>query len=67
MVGPKIQDFPKNRNAQRKLFLNNRGMNYGLSKSAKSLLSKSIIEPLYFLNSCPIFDEPFLIDKKKLP
>ena len=34
--------LPKNQHAQRKLFWNNPVMNYGLSKSAKIVLSKSI-------------------------
>ena len=56
MVGPKKQDFWPRINILKVLFLNV-WLNYGSSKSAKIVHSKSIFEPLYFLKLCPIFDE----------
>ena len=66
-----MQDFCPRINMLKGFFLNNPTMNYGSSKSAKIVLLKSIFyvkirrnffltsifEPLYFLKSCPIFDE----------
>ena len=42
MMGPKMQDFCPRINMLKDFFLNNPTMNYGLSKSAKIVISKSI-------------------------
>ena len=42
MVGPKMQDFAQESTCSKEIFLNNPTMNYGSSKSAEIVLSKSI-------------------------
>ena len=56
MVGPKMQDFAQESTCSKEIVLkqNNPAMNYGSSKSAKIVLSKSILYVKNRQNFCKI-------------